>query len=305
MQPDAFKSVEGQYLAEQGLQPSLLEEEKPALTWEILLIRVKYTLTTSAPYLAAVGLLSFLLAYWLLTEVIKAPLFEKLPGPTEIATEWFSRHAKYGMSIHNPEYYQHIWRSVWRVLQAFTLATALGVPLGLFMGWSKVFKDYTFPVFEMLRPIPMLAWVPLAILMFPGREGSVIYVTFLGAFFVTTLNTLLGVESIDEVYLRAARCLGSKPRQIFFRIIIPGALPFIFTGLQISMGYSWFCLVAGEMIAGQYGLGYLIWNAYMTFEYPVLMIAMVTLGFLGWASSGLIRMVGRRLMQWQVRELAR
>jgi NitT/TauT family transport system permease protein len=305
MQPDAVKSVEAQYLAEQGVQPSLLLEEKPALSWEIMLSRIKHTLGTSAPYLAAVGLLSFLLAYWLLTEVLKAPLFEKLPGPVVVATEWFSSHAKYGMSIHNPEYYHHIGTSLWRVFQAFVLATALGVPLGLFMGWSKVFKDYTFPLFEMLRPIPMLAWVPLAILMFPGREGSVIYVTFLGAFFVTTLNTLLGVESIDESYFRAARCLGSKPRHIFFRIIIPGALPFIFTGLQISMGYSWFCLVAGEMIAGRYGLGYLIWNAYMTFEYPVLMIAMITLGFLGWASSALIRLVGRRLMQWQVREMAR
>jgi NitT/TauT family transport system permease protein len=305
MQPEAVKPGEDQYLAEQGLQSSLLEEEKPVLTWGIMLSRIKHALGTSAPYLAAVGLLSTLLAYWLLTEVIKAPLFEKLPGPTEVAHEWFSRHPKYRMSIYNPQYYQHIWSSVWRVFQAFTLATVLGVPLGLFMGWSKTFKDYTFPVFEMLRPVPMLAWVPLAILMFPGREGSVIFVTFLGAFYVTTLNTLLGVESIDEVYLRAARCLGSKPRQIFFRIIIPGALPFIFTGLQISMGYSWFCLVAGEMIAGRYGLGYLIWDAYMTFEYPVLIIAMVTLGFLGWASSGLIRMAGRRLMQWQVREIAR
>ncbi len=224
--------------------------------------------------------------------------------PSAVASEWFSRHPKYGMSIFNHEYYVHIWKSCWRVLQAFLLATALGVPLGLFMGWSKTFKDYTFAVFETLRPIPMLSWVPLAILMFPGREGSVIYVTFLGAFFATTLNTLLGVESIDEVYFRAARCLGSKPRHIFFRIILPGALPYIFTGLQISMGYSWFCLVAGEMIAGEFGLGYLIWNAYMTVEQPVLIIAMVTLGFLGWASSALIRMVGRRLMQWQVREMA-
>ncbi len=305
MAPEAVKSVEAQSLAEQGVQPSLPEEEKPVLTWEIVRSRIKYTLGTSAPYLAAVGLLSFLLAYWLLTEVIQAPLFEKLPGPTVIFQEWFTHQHKYRMSIYNPEYYLHIWSSCWRVLQAFMLATALGVPLGLFMGWSKVFKDYTFAVFETLRPIPMLSWVPLAILMFPGREGAVIYVTFLGAFFVTTLNTLLGVESIDEVYFRAARCLGSKPYQIFWRIIIPGSLPFIFTGLQISMGYSWFCLVAGEMIAGRYGLGYLIWDAYMTFEYPVLMIAMITLGFLGWASSGIIRMIGRRLMQWQVREIAR
>ncbi|MGA8140315.1 MAG: ABC transporter permease [Desulfobaccales bacterium] len=305
MEPEEMlHSEEAQALAEQGQPPMPEEEEMQPLTWEITMARIRYALRTSAPYLGALGLLSTLLAYWLLTEVFKAPLFAKIPGPVAVADEWFSHHPMFGISIYSSVYYRHIWASCWRIIQAFLLATALGVPLGLFMGWKKVFKDYTFPLFELLRPIPMLAWVPLAILMFPGYEASVIYVTFLGSFFVTTLNTLLGVESIDEAYFRAALCLGSKPRHLFFHVIVPGALPFIFTGLQISMGYAWFCLVAGEMIAGSYGLGYLIWNAYMEFQEPVLIIAMITLGFLGWFSSALIRMLARRLMQWQVREMA-
>ncbi|MGA7886740.1 MAG: ABC transporter permease [Acidobacteriaceae bacterium] len=305
MEPEEMlHSEEAQALAEQGQPPMPEEEEMQPLTWEITMARIRYALRTSAPYLGALGLLSTLLAYWLLTEVFKAPLFAKIPGPVAVANEWFSHHPMFGISIYSSVYYRHIWASCWRIIQAFLLATVLGVPLGLFMGWKKVFKDYTFPLFELLRPIPMLAWVPLAILMFPGYEASVIYVTFLGSFFVTTLNTLLGVESIDEAYFRAALCLGSKPRHLFFHVIVPGALPFIFTGLQISMGYAWFCLVAGEMIAGSYGLGYLIWNAYMEFQEPVLIIAMITLGFLGWFSSALIRMLARRLMQWQVREMA-
>ncbi len=305
MEPEEMlHSEEAQALAEQGQPPMPEEEEMQPLTWEITMARIRYALRTSAPYLGALGLLSTLLAYWLLTEVFKAPLFAKIPGPVAVADEWFSHHPMFGISIYSSVYYRHIWASCWRIIQAFLLATALGVPLGLFMGWKKVFKDYTFPLFELLRPIPMLAWVPLAILMFPGYEASVIYVTFLGSFFVTTLNTLLGVESIDEAYFRAALCLGSKPRHLFFHVIVPGALPFIFTGLQISMGYAWFCLVAGEMIAGSYGLGYLIWNAYMEFQEPVLIIAMITLGFLGWFSSALIRILARRLMQWQVREMA-
>ena len=283
---------------------AIAEEEISSFSRAVLRSRVKHALTTSTPYLAAVGLLSPLAAWYLLCEFFKVPYFNVLPGPVAVAREWFSRNPRFGVSIYTPEYYQHICRSAWRVLQAFFLATALGVPLGLFMGWKKTFKDYTFPVLELVRPIPMLAWVPLAVLMFPGREGSVIYVTFLGAFFATTLNTILGVESIDEVYLRAARCLSSSSHQVFFRVILPGALPFIFTGLQISMGYSWFCLVAGEMIAGEYGLGYLIWTSYITVAAPVLVIAMVTLGFLGWASNAAIRLIGRRLMQWQVREMA-
>jgi len=302
MEPEKMlHSEEAQALAEQGQPPMPEEEEMQPLTWEITMARIRYALRTSAPYLGALGLLSTLLAYWLLTEVFKAPLFAKIPGPVAVADEWFSHHPMFGISIYSSVYYRHIWASCWRIIQAFLLATVLGVPLGLFMGWKKVFKDYTFPLFELLRPIPMLAWVPLAILMFPGYEASVIYVTFLGSFFVTTLNTLLGVESIDEAYFRAALCLGSKPRHLFFHVIVPGALPFIFTGLQISMGYAWFCLVAGEMIAGSYGLGYLIWNAYMEFQEPVLIIAMITLGFLGWFSSALIRILARRLMQWQVR----
>lgn len=270
----------------------------------LLFYRMKLWLKSPRPYLMISGLLLFLLFWYLTTEVLKLPRFEKLPGPSVVAEQWFSRDPGYGISIYTPEYYSHIWRSILRVLQAFGLATILGVPLGLFMGWKKTFKDYTFPILETLRPIPMLAWVPLAILMWPGREAAIIYLTFLAAFFATTLNTLLGVESIDEAYFRAASCLGSKPRHIFFRVVVPGALPFIFTGLQISMGVSWFSLVAGEMLAGEYGLGYLIWNSFILVQYPVIVIAMVTLGFIGWGSSALIRFVGTLLMKWKVREAA-
>lgn len=270
----------------------------------LMFYRLNRWLASPRPYLMLLGLSLFIFTWYLFTEVLKLPRFEKVPGPAVAAKEWFSRDPVYGISIFVPEYYQHILKSVLRVLQAFGLATLLGVPLGLFMGWKKTFKDYSFPILETLRPIPMLAWVPLAILMWPIREAAIIYLTFLAAFFATTLNTLLGVESIDEVYFRAACCLGSKPRHIFFRVVIPGALPFIFTGLQISMGVAWFSLVAGEMLAGEYGLGYLIWNSFIMVQYPIIVIAMVTLGFIGWASSAMIRFVGSLLMKWKVREAA-
>lgn len=267
----------------------------------LFFFRLKLWMKSPTPYLTLLGLSLFILTWWLTTEVWQLPRFEKLPGPVSVVKEWVSEDPAYGISIYTPEYYEHIWKSILRVLQAFGLATILGVPLGLFMGWKKTFKDYTFPVMEILRPIPMLAWVPLAILMFPEREMAIIYLTFLGSFFATTLNTLLGVESIDEAYFRAARCLGAKSRHIFFKVVVPGALPFIFTGLQISMGFSWFSLVAGEMLAGEFGLGYLIWNSFILVQYPVIVIAMVTLGVIGWSSSALIRFVGTLLMKWQSR----
>ncbi|NOY64949.1 MAG: ABC transporter permease [Nitrospirae bacterium] len=236
--------------------------------------------------------------YWLPFDA-----FHRLPGPDEVVIEWLSRDPYYGISIYTKEYYVHILYSTYRATVAFLLATILGVPFGLLMGWSRRFYEYSFPLVEMIRPIPPLAWVPLSILMLPGVEPAVIFVTFLVAFFVTTLNTLLGVQSIDQAYFRAALCLGAGSKEILYDVVIPGSLPYIFTGLQISMGAAWFSLVAGEMIAAQYGLGYLIWQGYSLVKYPTIIIGMVTLGFIGYASSALIRYVGKRLMAWKEQEL--
>ncbi len=266
--------------------------------------RVLLALKSPTPYYGLAGIIAFLLFWYLTTEYFKLPRFEKLPGPVEVWTEFTSRDPTYGTSIYTPLYYTHIaWSSI-RVLIAFGLATVLGVPLGLFMGWKRVFKDYTFPIIEVLRPIPVLAWVPLAILMMPGREAPIIFLAFLAAFFATTLNAMLGVESIDESYFRAARCLGSKPWQIFKRVVVPGALPDVFTGLQIGMGVAWFSLVAAEMVSGEHGLGFLIWDSYVLSQYPVIVIAMVTLGLVGYFYSAVIRAVGRMLMGWTARTQA-
>lgn len=247
------------------------------------------------------GIIGVVLLWWLLTEYLKVPLFEKLPGPVICWTEFISPDPVYGTSLFTSHFYQHIMWSCLRILAAFTIATCLGVPLGLFMGWNRKIRDYAFPPLELLRPIPTLAWVPLAILMFTGRETPIIFLACLASFFATVLNTLLGVDSIDEAYFRAARCLGAKPKDVFRRVVVPGALPFIFTGLQISMGVAWFSLVAAEMLSGEYGLGYLIWDSYVLSQYPVIVIGMMTLGLIGYFCSALIRIAGNQLMRWTVR----
>jgi NitT/TauT family transport system permease protein len=261
-------------------------------------------LKSPTPYLMLVGFALFFGAWFLLSEVFKVWRFASLPGPRGVLMEWFNPHPVYGMSLYTPDYYIHVWSSLRRVLYAFLIATGLGVPFGLFLGWSRAFKEYTFPVFEMLRPIPVLAWVPLAIVMFKGDESPVIFLTTLASFYATALNTMLGVRSIDESYPRAAACLGASKWQIFRHIIIPGALPFIFTGLQISVGVAWFSLVAAEMVSGEYGLGYLINASYVNVQYPVIIIGMISVGIVGYASSALVRLAGDYLMQWRVRELA-
>ena len=256
------------------------------------------------PYLMLIGFALFLGFWYLSVEVWKLPRFREMPGITEVIKEWLSPNPTYGLSLYTAEYYQHIGVSVWRVAQAFFLATVVGVLFGLFLGWSKKFKEYVFPVFETLRPIPILAWVPLAIVMFIATESAVIYLTFLASFFATALNTMLGVESIDESYVRAANCLGASKSQVFRHVIVPGALPFIFTGLQISIGVSWFSLVAAEMVSGQYGLGYVINTSYTMVRYPTIVIGMITLGAVGYVTSAMVRAVGDYLMQWRTRELA-
>lgn len=229
--------------------------------------------------------------------------FRRLPDPVAVITEWLSPNPTYGISIFTESYYLHILYSTYRATAAFFLATLLGVPLGICMGWSQTFYRYASPLLGLLRPVPPLAWVPLAILIFAGVESAVIFVTFLVAFFATTLNTVVGVRSIDPDYFRASACLGASRKDILFDIIIPGALPNIFTGLQIAMGSAWFSLAAGEMIAAQYGLGFLIMEAYSLIQFPTIVIAMATLGIVGFLSSTLIRVLGGRLMRWREQNL--
>lgn len=249
------------------------------------------------------GFAIFFGLWFLAVDYFKLPRFSKLPGLHEVVTEWISRDPMYGISIFTEEYYAHILVSLIRIGIAFFSATILGVPLGLMLGWSERFREYVFPVFETLRPVPILAWVPISIILFNGSEVSVIFLTFIAAFFVTTLNTMQGVRSIDETYIRAGASLGASSKQVFWDVIIPGSLPSIFTGLQISIGVSWFSLVAAEMVSGEYGLGYIINTSYTKIQYPTIAIGMFTLGIVGYVSSSIIRMIGDVLMRWRLREI--
>ena len=246
-----------------------------------------------------IGILVFLCLWYLLTAVLALPRFKLIPDPVTVFKEWVSFKPVSGRSLFTQAYYLDMAYSVVRTLVAFVLATILGVSLGLFMGWNRILYDFTFPLVEIMRPMPPLSWIPLAVLILPGTEIAVVYVTFIAAFFATVLNTLLGVFSIDRNYFLAAKCLGSKPRDVFFNVVVPGSLPFIFTGLQIAMGVSWMSLVAGEIISGQRGLGYAIYEGYSLFQYSQVVCYMLTLGILGYICSAGIRALGRKLMSWE------
>ena len=145
-----------------------LTEEMSKLS--LTMYRISLWLKSPRPYLMFIGFALFLGFWYLAVEVWKLPRFREMPGLTAVVKEWLSPNPTYGLSLYTEEYYQHILVSIWRVTKAFLLATVLGVTFGLLLGWSRAFKDYVFPVFEMLRPIPILAWVPLAIVMFIATD---------------------------------------------------------------------------------------------------------------------------------------
>jgi len=186
-----------------------------------------------------------------------------------------------------------------RVLVGVSAAYLIAIPLGLMIGWKKTFSDLTFPILEVLRPIPAPAYLPLAILLLPFQEMSVAFIPFIDAFFPVLLNTITGVKIIDRDYFRAARCLGSSPKQIFWHVVLPGALPSISAGCAIGMGIGWMGAVVGEMITGKWGLGYRIWESYTLIRYPLIVNGMVVIGVLGLASSVLIRYLSIRLIPWR------
>lgn len=263
--------------------------------------RLLRTLALPGPRYAIAGFAAFFGLWYLLTAVVIPPRFNFIPNPAALFGQWVSEAPQYGISLFTRDYYEHIGVSVMRVYTAFACSVGVGAPLGVLLGWSTLGRNAIFPIVEMLRPIPPLAWVPLAVLTLPHTEMAVIFVTLLASFFATVLNTYLGVRSIPETYFRAAACLGYGRLDVLRRVVIPGALPFIFTGLQIAMGVAWFSLVGGELIAGRSGLGYLILDGYTQLALPNIFIGMITLGVLGWASSAIIRKTGELLMAWHVK----
>lgn len=217
--------------------------------------------------------------------------FANVPTPADV---W----AQFSALIRSSDFYLDIAISVRRVGISFGVAALLGVPLGLAMGRSAVINDIAGPYIEILRPIPAVAWIPMAIIMWPTNEESIVFITFLGAFFPIVINTIHGVDQTPEVLVRAARTLGAGTRSVVWHVVLPSALPSIVSGLAIGMGVSWFSVLTAEMISGQYGIGYFTWESYQLIRYPDIIIGMLTIGLLGTASTVLIRWLARPFLKW-------
>lgn len=195
----------------------------------------------------------------------------------------------------------HILASLGRVLLGFAFAVTLAIPLGILMGWSSVFNTIVDPLVEVIRPIPPLAWLPLAVLWFGIGYLSAAFLIFLGVFFPVVLNTVSGVRSVEPHLVEAARTLGAKEKTVLARVLVPGALPSVFTGVRIGLGIGWMTLVAAELTAVKsgYGLGYMIMTARDVARYDYVVAGIVVIGFLGFLMDRLIKLAEKRALRWR------
>lgn len=246
-------------------------------------------------WLLRAGSIAACLALWQAASTARLDLgiitFRNVPSPAEVVEA--------GLALFDSALLaDHVLASLRRVFAGFALAAVAGIGLGLAIGRWRAAGDTLLPPLELLRPIPAVAWIPLAILMFPSSELSMVFITFTGALFPILLNTIHGVENVDPRLVASARSLGGTPRAILWEVILPGAAPSIVTGLAIGMGTSWFCLVTAEMISGQFGVGYYTWASYTIQNYPDIVVGMILIGVLGMGSSALLRSIGARLTPW-------
>jgi NitT/TauT family transport system permease protein len=243
--------------------------------------------------LGGLALLMFLVAWHLLTKyrVNIYVRFLNVPSPEQV----LERAVR---AFKDPRFFSHVILSCRRILIGFALATIAAVPLGLVMGRFRAIRELVFPVAEVFRPVPAIAWVPMSIMLWPSNEESIVFITFLGSFFPILINTLHGMTMVDQVLVRAAQCLGAREASIFREVYFPAALPHIFTGLTVGMGVAWVSLIAAEMISGQFGIGYFTWEAYSLVQYPDIALGMICIGVLGLTSSAAIRGLGYIVMPW-------
>ena len=192
----------------------------------------------------------------------------------------------------------HIWKSMTRVYGGFFLAAVIGIPLGLMIGRMKMLRQLLDPTINLLRPIPVTAWLPLSMIFFGLGPNAAIFLVFLGAFYPILLNTIFGVRSVDVRLFEAAAMLGCSGSAMFRQIVFPASLPSIFNGLRIAHGFAWILIVVGEMTGVPTGLGSVIMDGRTLSRTDLVITGMIVIGAMGFITDRLIVMLSNRLLSW-------
>jgi len=192
----------------------------------------------------------------------------------------------------------HLLASMSRVYGGFALALLVALPLGMLIGRVTLIRQLVDPTIQILRPIPVTAWLPLAMIIFGLGPRSAFFLVFLGAFYPVLVNTIFGVRSVEPRLFEAAAMLGCTGSAQFFRVVLPAALPSIFTGMRLGLGFAWVVIVVGEMTGVQTGLGAIIMEARQLSRTEIVISGMIVIGVFGFLSDQLLMLLGKRLLAW-------
>lgn len=241
----------------------------------------------------------FVGVWWLCCDVLKLTKSSALPGPVTIVSTFVKK-----LSSTVPDgatLPQHIFSSLKIAMGGWAMGVVIGTPLGILMAWYKKIDLFVRPVFDLIRPIPGLAWIPLMILLFGIGITSKIVTVFLSAFVPCVLNGYTGVRQTKDVHLWVGQTFGASNFQMLLKIAVPTSLPLAMTGIRVALGSAWTCIVAAEMLASTKGLGYMIQQARGIYRPDIIICGMIAIGTIGalfsWALTVLERLVvkgGRR-----------
>lgn len=235
--------------------------------------------------------------YWA-TEVGKLVTPVVLPSPTDVRLqfEWLLFNPFQGATLLG-----HAAASLSIVLLAWMLAVGVGLPLGILMGWYRPVERVVGPLFQLLRPIPPIAWIPFSIIWFGIEAPARIFVVFMASFSPCVLNAIEAVRSADRRQVQAARTLGAGNAAILLEVVVPAGLPLLFTGARIALGNAWMTMVAAELLAAREGLGYIMQVARLTLQADMIVVSMIMIGALGAALAVVLRLAARYAMPWSPR----
>ena len=228
-----------------------------------------------------------------------------IPSPAQVLRSWelwIFGTAKGGLSPYSGTWLDNVLYSSKRVLQGFGLAALVAIPLGLMIGWNRLTGRLVDPTIQLLRPVPITAWLPFAIAVFGIYDASALFLIGLGAFYPIVVNTTHGVRDTNLLLLRAARMMGAGAGTVLTKVVFPSALPSIFTGMRLGIGVAWTAVIVAEMIAVKSGLGYVLWDAYYVGRMDICVATMVSVGFLGFISDRVIVYASRILLRWRALE---
>jgi NitT/TauT family transport system permease protein len=237
-----------------------------------------------------------LLGWWAST---RGEGYRLIPSPTDVGLAmWDLAFGGVNDDAFSGMLLTHLVASASRVYGAFLLAAAIALPLGMAIGRVRLVRTLFDPALQILRPVPVTAWLPLSLIVFGLGPRSAFFLVALGAFYPILLNTVFGVQSVEPRLFEAAAMLGTKPAAMFMRVVLPASMPGIFTGLRLGLGLSWVVIVVGEMTGVETGLGAMIMDARQLSRTEIVIAGMITIGAVGYLSDQAVLALGRRLLRW-------